>query len=175
MTIALVATVALTVADAWSTGAFLGLGLLVAGVLIGAAIGLWRARVVEMTGMARADRAPAQPSSVSRPCSWAGTATSRTRTSPRRSSASTTPRSSRRLHRGVTFTGSIVAYLKLSARMSSKPLMLPGKNGLNIGALDAFVALTVWFVNDPQLWLLIAVTVLAFALGWHLVASIGGG
>jgi len=75
----------------------------------------------------------------------------------------------------VTFTGSIVAYLKLSAKMSSAPLMLPGKNALNIGALIAFAGLTVWFVNDQQLWLLIAVTVLAFALGWHLVASIGGG
>ena len=53
--------------------------------------------------------------------------------------------------------------------------MLPGKNVINLGALVAFVALTVWFVNDPQLWLLIAVTVLALALGWHLVASIGGG
>ncbi|HET7900824.1 MAG TPA: NAD(P)(+) transhydrogenase (Re/Si-specific) subunit beta, partial [Candidatus Nanopelagicales bacterium] len=56
-----------------------------------------------------------------------------------------------------------------------KPLMLPGKNALNIGALVAFVALTVWYVISPQLWLLIAVTVIALLLGWHLVASIGGG
>jgi NAD(P) transhydrogenase subunit beta len=76
---------------------------------------------------------------------------------------------------GVTFTGSIVAYLKLSAKISSRPLVLPGKNILNVLALVAFVALTVWFVIDQQLWLLVAVTVLAFALGWHLVASIGGG
>src|SRR5690606_10333850 len=75
----------------------------------------------------------------------------------------------------VTFTGSIVAYLKLSAKMKSAPLMLPGKNFINIGALVLFIALTVWFVNDPQLWLLIVVTLLALALGWHLVASIGGG
>ena len=59
--------------------------------------------------------------------------------------------------------------------MSSKPLMLPGKNVLNLGALVAFVALTVWYVITPELWLLIVVTVLALALGWHLVASIGGG
>ena len=37
------------------------------------------------------------------------------------------------------------------------------------------IALTVWFVADPQLWLLVAVTALALLLGWHLVASIGGG
>ena len=59
----------------------------------------------------------------------------------------------------VTFTGSIVAFLKLSARIKSSPLMLPGKNVLNLGALVAFVALTVWFVIDPQLWLLVVVTV----------------
>jgi NAD(P) transhydrogenase subunit beta len=59
--------------------------------------------------------------------------------------------------------------------MKSSPLMLPGKNAINLGALAAFVALTVWYVNDSQLWLLIVVTVLALGLGWHLVASIGGG
>ncbi|MFB6892412.1 Re/Si-specific NAD(P)(+) transhydrogenase subunit beta [Kitasatospora sp. NPDC056327] len=75
----------------------------------------------------------------------------------------------------VTFTGSIVAFLKLSGRIASRPLMLPGKNALNTGALGAFVALTVWFTAGPGLGLMIAVTVLALALGWHLVASIGGG
>ncbi len=53
--------------------------------------------------------------------------------------------------------------------------MLPGKNCLNLGALVAFVALTVAFVVHPSLGLLIAVTVVALPLGWHLVASIGGG
>ncbi|WP_336162315.1 NAD(P)(+) transhydrogenase (Re/Si-specific) subunit beta, partial [Amycolatopsis sp. VC5-11] len=59
--------------------------------------------------------------------------------------------------------------------MKSAPLMLPGKNYLNLGALVLFVAFTAWFVISPALWLLIVVTVLALALGWHLVASIGGG
>ena len=75
----------------------------------------------------------------------------------------------------MTFTGSIVAYGKLSGRLKSNPLVLPGKNVLNIGALVVFLALTVWFVIDPALWLLVAVTIIALALGWHLVASIGGG
>jgi NAD(P) transhydrogenase subunit beta len=75
----------------------------------------------------------------------------------------------------VTFTGSIVAYLKLSAKMSSKPLILPGRNLLNLFALLGFVVLTVAYVITPILGLLIAVTILALALGWHLVASIGGG
>jgi NAD(P) transhydrogenase subunit beta len=75
----------------------------------------------------------------------------------------------------VTFTGSIVAFLKLSARIPSTPLMLPGKNLLNVGALVGFVGLTVWYIITPDIWLLVAVTVLALLLGWHLVASIGGG
>jgi NAD(P) transhydrogenase subunit beta len=75
----------------------------------------------------------------------------------------------------VTFTGSIVAYLKLSAKMSSKPLILPGRNLLNLFALLGFLVLTVAYVITPVLGLLIAVTILALALGWHLVASIGGG
>jgi NAD(P) transhydrogenase subunit beta len=76
---------------------------------------------------------------------------------------------------GVTFTGSVVAFLKLSARIRSSPLMLPGRNILNLGALVAVVVLTTWFVIDPQVWLLVAVTVIALLLGCHLVASIGGG
>ncbi|WP_459986911.1 NAD(P)(+) transhydrogenase (Re/Si-specific) subunit beta, partial [Nocardioides sp. AN3] len=46
---------------------------------------------------------------------------------------------------------------------------------INIGALVVFAVLTIAFVANPQLWELIAVTVIALALGWHLVASIGGG
>jgi NAD(P) transhydrogenase subunit beta len=75
----------------------------------------------------------------------------------------------------VTLTGSIVAWGKLSARFKSSPLVLPGKNLLNLGALAAFAVLTVWFVITPSLGVLIAVTVIALALGVHLVASIGGG
>src|SRR5690606_25991986 len=75
----------------------------------------------------------------------------------------------------VTLTGSIVAYLKLSAKMKSAPLVLPGKNWINLGALALFLVLTIWFVVSPALWLLVLVTIVALALGWHLVASIGGG
>jgi NAD(P) transhydrogenase subunit beta len=75
----------------------------------------------------------------------------------------------------VTFTGSVIAFLKLSARIKSTPLMLPGKNYLNIGSLIVFAGLTAWFVSAPHMWLLVIVTVLALALGLHLVASIGGG
>ncbi|MDT0167093.1 Re/Si-specific NAD(P)(+) transhydrogenase subunit beta [Actinotalea sp. AC32] len=75
----------------------------------------------------------------------------------------------------VTFTGSIVAYLKLSARMSSAPLMLPGRNLLNLAALVVSIGLMVWFVATNGVVPLLAMTAVALALGWHLVASIGGG
>ncbi len=75
----------------------------------------------------------------------------------------------------VTLSGSVIAFLKLSARINARPLILPGKNLLNVAALIAFVAFTVWFVIAPQLWLLVVVTALALLLGLHLVASIGGG
>jgi NAD(P) transhydrogenase subunit beta len=59
--------------------------------------------------------------------------------------------------------------------MSSKPLILPGRNLLNLSALVGFIGLTVAYVITPAMGLLISVTILALALGWHLVASIGGG
>ncbi|WP_164234787.1 Re/Si-specific NAD(P)(+) transhydrogenase subunit beta [Microbacterium hydrocarbonoxydans] len=175
MTIALLATIGLTVANAWTTGAFLGLGLLVVVIAVGAAIGLWRARVVEMTGM---------PELIALLHSFVGLAAVLVGWNGYLAHPEI-PAELAGIHNaevfigifigGVTFTGSIVAYLKLSAKISSKPLMLPGKNVLNVLALVAFLVLTVWFVIDQQLGLLVAVTLLSFALGWHLVASIGGG
>ncbi len=80
-----------------------------------------------------------------------------------------------------TFTGSVVAYLKLSAKMTSKPLTLPGRNLINIVAFLVFFALMGWFVavgeeNSTLGWvLIIAIALIGFALGFHMVAAIGGG
>ncbi|MET0828658.1 MAG: Re/Si-specific NAD(P)(+) transhydrogenase subunit beta [Microbacterium sp.] len=176
MAIALVATVWVTVAGAWGQPqAALGLTLLVAAVLIGGTIGLWRARVVEMTGM---------PELIALLHSFVGLAAVLVGWNGALYDTGLEGALADIHHAevfigvfigGVTFTGSIVAFLKLSGRISSRPLVLPGKNVLNLGALAAFVILTVWYVITPELWLLILVTALAFALGWHLVASIGGG
>ena len=176
MTIALAATVWVTAAGAWGQPhATLGLTLLIVAVVVGAAIGLWRARVVEMTGM---------PELIALLHSFVGLAAVLVGWNGHLYSHAV-PDALVDIHHaevfigifigGVTFTGSIVAFLKLSGRISSKPLVLPGKNLLNVGALVLFIALTVWYVITPSLWLLIAVTALALALGWHLVASIGGG
>jgi len=75
----------------------------------------------------------------------------------------------------VTFTGSIVAYLKLSAKIASAPLMLPGRNGLNLAAVVVSLGLLGWFVAGNGLTPLLAMTAIALLLGWHLVAAIGGG
>ncbi|MDQ0691394.1 Re/Si-specific NAD(P)(+) transhydrogenase subunit beta [Arthrobacter sp. W4I7] len=176
MVIALAATIWLTLQGAWGTGhALTGLGLLVAAVAVGGAIGLWRARVVEMTGM---------PELIALLHSFVGLAAVLVGWNGHLEAPALSSDLMAIHHAevfigvfigAVTFTGSIVAFLKLSARMKSSPLMLPGKNVINLGALAAFIALTVWYVNDSQLWLLVVVTVLALGLGWHLVASIGGG
>ena len=182
MAVALVATIALAISRHIEP---LGIGLLVGAMAIGAAIGLWRARVVEMTGM---------PELIALLHSFVGLAAvlvgwnGYLHVEGDLGGAEAAVLDGQNLlgiHSAevfigvfigaVTFTGSIVANLKLSARIKSTPLMLPGKNILNVGALVVFFALTVWFVVTPQLWLLIVVTVLALLLGWHLVASIGGG
>jgi len=75
----------------------------------------------------------------------------------------------------VTFTGSLVAFGKLSGKISSSPLSLPGKNWINIAAVASSAYLLVSFVNgDLGLAALIIMTIIALAFGWHLVASIGG-
>ncbi|HSV40575.1 MAG TPA: Re/Si-specific NAD(P)(+) transhydrogenase subunit beta [Nocardioidaceae bacterium] len=182
MAVALIATIALAI-DLDIQGP--GLALLVGAMVVGAGIGLWRARVVEMTGM---------PELIALLHSFVGLAAVLVgwngylhveRHLDGAEAAHLRAEDLLGIHSAevfigvfigaVTFTGSIVAFLKLSARIKSNPLMLPGKNFLNLGALAAFFALTVWFVIDPQLWLLIVVTTLALLLGWHLVASIGGG
>jgi H+-translocating NAD(P) transhydrogenase subunit beta len=182
MAVALVATVVLAAHEGISA---LGVVLLIAAVVGGAAIGLYRARVVEMTGM---------PELIALFHSFVGLAAvlvgwvgylSVERRPFGAEALTFRLQGTYGIHHAevfigvfigaVTFTGSIVAFLKLSARIKSQPLMLPGKNWLNVGALVVFVGLTAWFIASPQLILLVLVTLLALALGVHLVASIGGG
>ncbi len=51
----------------------------------------------------------------------------------------------------ITFTGSVIAFLKLSGRMSGKPITLPGRHVINIALAIALVALIVWFF-EAQLY-----------------------
>jgi H+-translocating NAD(P) transhydrogenase subunit beta len=158
----------------------LGIGLLIAAVLIGAVIGLIRAGRVPMTGM---------PELIALFHSFVGLAAVLVGWNGylevEAQGGAGFPADLLGIHHAevvigvfigaVTFTGSIVAWGKLAAKFSSAPLVLPGKNVLNLGSLVVFAGLTVWFVVNPTLAALIAVTVVALALGVHLVASIGGG
>ncbi|MCD9212287.1 Re/Si-specific NAD(P)(+) transhydrogenase subunit beta [Vibrio cholerae] len=75
----------------------------------------------------------------------------------------------------VTFTGSIVAFGKLRGIIKSTPLNLPHKHKLNLSALVVSGLLLIHFVNvDGSVFALIVMTLIAFAFGYHLVASIGG-
>lgn len=80
----------------------------------------------------------------------------------------------------VTLTGSIIAYLKLAAKISGKPVTLPGRHMLNLAALVVSAVLMVVFLKVKEggavSWIvLVAMTIIALALGAHLVAAIGGG
>jgi NAD(P) transhydrogenase subunit beta len=74
----------------------------------------------------------------------------------------------------ITFTGSVIAFLKLSGRMSGKPITLPGRHVINIALAVALVALIVWFFEAQQhltFWLIAAVS---FLLGVLIIIPIGG-
>ncbi|OEE41538.1 MULTISPECIES: Re/Si-specific NAD(P)(+) transhydrogenase subunit beta [Vibrio] len=75
----------------------------------------------------------------------------------------------------VTFTGSIVAFGKLRGIISSSSLNLPHKHKLNLAAIVVSASLMIYFVNNGgSMFALIIMTLIAFAFGYHLVASIGG-
>jgi len=77
----------------------------------------------------------------------------------------------------VTLTGSIIAFGKLRGKISGKPLLLPGRHMLNLGAIGVSLVLAFFFVSqapDGGLWALLLMTVIAMVVGAHLVMAIGG-
>lgn len=77
----------------------------------------------------------------------------------------------------ITFTGSVVAYLKLKGSLSGKPLLLPARHLLNLAMVVSVVVLAVFFVKageDAALVYLFVMTGITALLGIHLVAAIGG-
>jgi len=76
---------------------------------------------------------------------------------------------------GLTFTGSLLAYGKLSERISGRPFMYDGQRIINGLILLAVLACAVLFILDPtnQNWLYLAVA-LALVLGVMFVLPIGG-
>jgi NAD(P) transhydrogenase subunit beta len=78
----------------------------------------------------------------------------------------------------LTFTGSVIAYGKLSGMISGAPMMLPARHWLNLALFIAVVVIAVRFVGEPDhnqaTILLMAMTVIALLFGIHMVAAIGG-
>lgn len=169
MAFALVATIALALQRSERSVAVTG-GLILVVLLIGATIGTWQARRVEMTQM---------PELIAVLHSFVGLAA----VLVGYNSFLTEPPDPAHLVEvflgvligAVTFTGSIVAYLKLSTRLRSAPLALPGRNWLNLAMVLACGGLLAWFLATHGVLPLLLMTVVALLLGWHLVASIGGG
>jgi len=181
MALAIVATIALALDRSqrpWPVTA----GLILLVLVVGAAVGSWRARRVEMTQM---------PELIALLHSFVGLAAvlvgyGSFLAEPVGAAAA----GGDTVHRvevflgvligAVTFTGSVVAFGKLSGRLASAPLTLPARNLLNLAALLACAGLLAWFLAagpgvGAGLGPLLLMTVVAFALGWHLVAAIGGG
>jgi H+-translocating NAD(P) transhydrogenase subunit beta len=75
----------------------------------------------------------------------------------------------------ITFTGSVIAFLKLSGRMSGKPIILPMRHAINL-ALGAFIILLIyWFVQSGgSAWLFWLITVASLLFGALIIVPIGG-
>ena len=74
----------------------------------------------------------------------------------------------------ITFTGSVVAYSKLSGVLDGKPLTLPGRNLLNIGMVLVSIYLGYLYMNHAGSWTLWVMTAIALVFGLHMVLAIGG-
>jgi H+-translocating NAD(P) transhydrogenase subunit beta len=78
----------------------------------------------------------------------------------------------------VTFSGSIIAFGKLSGRIGGKPLLLPARHGLNLAGLLVVIYFGRVFLQannvDAGMWPLLVMTVVALAFGVHMVMAIGG-
>ena len=74
----------------------------------------------------------------------------------------------------ITFTGSIVAYLKLAGKTGSKPLILPNRHAINIAAGVLCLILGILYFMGAGLWSMILVALIAGFIGWHLIMAIGG-
>jgi NAD(P) transhydrogenase subunit beta len=181
MAVALVFTVIGVIDANGDYGSGATIPLMLVAMAAGGAIGLWRAKIVEMTGM---------PELIAALHSFVGLAAVLIGINGHIEGSHETLPSLVNIHEAevsigifigaVTFTGSIVANLKLSGKMKSDPLMLPGKNLINVGSLVLFAILTVIYVagdkgDTLQNVVLVLLTALALGLGFHLVASIGGG
>jgi len=74
----------------------------------------------------------------------------------------------------ITFSGSVIAFLKLNGNMSGKPIILPLRHVINLGTVTAILGLIAYFTQDQAPWVFFTVAGLSFAIGFLLIVPIGG-
>jgi len=155
-----------------------GIPWIIAAMLVGGAIGLYAARTVQMTQM---------PELVALMHSMVGLAAMlvgfATYVDPEATSG--VAGAAKSIHEmeiyigiligAVTFSGSIIAFGKLSGRIGGNPLLLPGRHWLNlIGLLVVIYFGRAFLQDDAGIMPLIVMTVIALLFGIHMVMAIGG-
>ncbi len=152
--------------------------MVILGIAIGGGIGAWRARTVKMTDMpqlvalfhalvglaavfvaAGAAYAP-QAFGIGEPGNIHG--------------ASTIEMSIGLAIGAITFTGSVIAFLKLDGRMSGKPIILPQRHFINITLAISIITMVVVFIFTQSLIVFWLIALAAFALGFLIIVPIGG-
>ncbi|MCZ2104683.1 MAG: NAD(P)(+) transhydrogenase (Re/Si-specific) subunit beta, partial [Burkholderiales bacterium] len=156
-----------------------GIGWIVLALVIGGGIGLWAARIVKMTQM---------PELIALMHSLVGLAAcvvgfaSYVDTSIQFAGAEKTIHEVE-IYLGIligayTFSGSIIAFGKLSGKIGGKPVLLPARHWLNLAALLVMIWLGGRFLAAPDVQdgmaPLLAMTVIALVLGVHMIMAIGG-
>lgn len=74
----------------------------------------------------------------------------------------------------ITFSGSVIAFLKLNGNMGGKPILLPGRHVINLALLAGILGLVGYFTQDQAPWIFWTITVLSFVIGFLLIVPIGG-
>ncbi len=145
---------------------------------IGAAIGIWRARTIPMTAM---------PQLVALFHALVGLAAVLVAASALLAPQAFGIGTPGHIHGGtllemalgtaigaITFTGSVIAYLKLDDKMSGKPILLPNRHAINIGLGVLLAVLTLIFMLSESHFVFWVIALVAFALGVLLIIPIGG-
>ena len=152
--------------------------LVIAGIAIGGGIGAWRARTVQMTAM---------PQLVAFFHALVGLAAVLVAAGALYAPQAFGIGAVGKIHGAsllemalgaaigaLTFTGSVIAFLKLDGRMSGKPIMLPSRHLINIGLGVALVVLIAIFMKTESHAVFWLITLVSFALGVLLIVPIGG-
>ncbi len=74
----------------------------------------------------------------------------------------------------ITFSGSVIAFLKLNGNMSGAPIILPLRHVINLGTLAAILGLIGYFLTDQSPAVFWTITALSFLIGFLLIIPIGG-